>query len=91
MIEAIIICWKCEALTCSEDMLGSLICRLALVSYRDDSLRHLSLVGMMLDTRGWDSRYEPHSIIKKTLIVCWSSYGSDYGRQYDSLAADVLG
>ena len=32
---------------------------------------------MMLDTRGWDSGCEPHYAIKKSLIVYWSSCGSD--------------
>ena len=55
-------------------------------------LRRLFFVGMLLGTRSWDSGCEPHYTIKKGLMVCWGSFGSDQAVcREELLVADVLG
>ena len=54
--------------------------------------RRLFLVGMMLTTSGWDSGCEPHYVIKKSLMMYWSSCGSDQAVCLEELlVANVFG
>ena len=48
-------------------------------------LRRLFLVGMVLGTRGYNSGCASHYIIKKVLMVNWSSCGSDQAVRLEEL------